>query len=552
MAFKLRPYQQEAVDNIKADWEKFDNLLLVMATGLGKTAVFLSILHDLLGENKRALIIAHRKELIDQPKDKLISYYPEWDGKIGIVMADQNECDKQIIIATIQTISRSDKRLKEIFEFGPIDYIITDEAHHAVADTYINTYKILKEMNPNIKHLGVTATPFRADKAGLVEVFEHVSGKYGIVEGIKLHYLTPVRWLAIATKINLEGIKITKGDFAVGELAERFCTDQNFDLVVATHKKYGSDRQGIAFVPLVENAYTLASKFNDAGIPAVAADGTTKKKDREKILDDFIRGKYKVLCNVGLYTEGLDVPSASLIHQVRPTRSDGLYTQMVGRALRIFPGKEDALVLDYAPEDDRNITMMGDILGKSLRRDAVMKKETVAGEPMGGLTFDGEFNWMEGSPVEIISRQLDYLDYTPFSWFKGDQGWMSLGLGTADDGIERILMISPPTHGAMKMFLVAKRFEEKNWNAYEIKQSNDFDELRAWADDYCDKRGDSALAVKKRAWRQMPPTEGQQKFARYLRIPDNIVYGENRGYLAQYISHKLAQRAVNKIYTNGG
>jgi len=543
MEIKLRPYQIEAIQEIEDCWKGGDqSVLMVMATGLGKTAVFLGLLNRVLTDGKRAMILAHRKELIDQPKDKLAHYYPGMADKVGIVMADQNEPDKQIIVATVQTLNTSKRRLDNILSSGKIDYLITDEAHHAVAASYIKLYDRLMEANPEMLHLGVTATPLRGDGAGLAEVYSKVSGKYGIVEGIQSGYLCPVRWLAIETGVSLSGVQISQGDFAQGQLSEVFSTDDNFDLVVRSHLDYAKERQGIAFTVLVTDAYRLAEKFNSAGIKAVAADGTTPKDQRQKVLDDFRSGAVQILCNVGLYTEGLDVPEASVIHQVRPTRSDGLYTQMVGRALRTFPGKEDALILDYVPEDDRNITMLGDVLGKPLRRDAVMVKDKPVGEVIGGLTFDGQFHWMAGSPVEIISRQLDYLDTTLWSWHRDVDQWMSLGLGAGSDEVERTLIISSPTDGVLKMYLVARRPEDRYWKAWFIREATTFDELRDYAETYSAYRGNPTLAAKAKKWRKEPPTDKQIDFAIKLKIYDAASL--SRGQVAQRITHKLARRAV--------
>jgi superfamily II DNA or RNA helicase len=518
-----------------------------MATGGGKTAVFLTILHTMLDPGKRALILAHRKELIDQPKARMISYYPDWEGKIGIVMADQDENDQPITIATVQTLNTSERRLAGILANGQIDYLITDEAHHALADSYIKLYTKLKEANPQMKHLGVTATPIRGDNGGLGHVFEKVSGKYGIVELIGAGWLAPVRWLAIDTKINLEDVQISNGDFNQGQLSDLFSTSENFDLVVATHMKYAQGRQGLAFTVKVEDAYHLAEKFNSAGITAEAADGTTDKKRRQRVLDDFALGKIQVLCNVGLYTEGLDVPMASLIHMVRPTRSDGLYTQMAGRALRLYPGKEDALILDYIPETgDRNIAMLGDILtyGRPLNKQAVLKRSKGQGDVIGGLTFDGKFHWMEGSPVEIISTQLNYLQISPWSWYRSEDHWMTLGLGQASDKVERTLAISPPTDGELVMYLVARRQDERAWKSWIMRKADTFDELQAFADQYANYRGDGTLAQKRKAWRKEEPSEAQVTYAHRLGIRD--LTGMTRGDVAQLITHKIAVKAVAK------
>jgi hypothetical protein len=388
----------------------------------------------------------------------------------------------------------------------------------------------------------VTATPIRADGDGLAGVFQKESAHYGIVEGIRAGYLAPVRWLAIQTAVSLAGVKSREGDFVQKQLANVFETENCFDLVVESHRQYAQDRQAVAFTVTVDGAYKLAEKFRLAGFAAEAADGTTNKRERSKILDDFQAARTQILCNVGLYTEGLDVPQASCIHQVRPTRSDALYTQMVGRALRIFPGKEDALILDYAPLEVRNIAMMGDVLGTPLRKDSYVSQKDDPGDVLGGFTFDGDYRWMEGNPAEIISRQLNYLDLSPFSWHRQD-GWMSLGLGKASDEIERTLVISPPEDGQLTLYLVAKR-PGGQWRAYR-HLSGTFDEIVAWADNYTTIRGNAALAAKQRSWRRQPPSDAQIKFAR--RLKGAFKPGLNKGDLAQSITHALALKAVEQL-----
>ena len=543
----LRPYQRDAIDAIRRDWANgYSDVLLTMATGAGKTLVFLALIDEIVKEQPKAriLIIAHRKELISQPLARLYSYFPDWEGRAGIVMAGQNEPDKQLIVATVQTLA-TPGRVDAILEYGPIDYLVVDESHHAVSKTYLAVYQQLKAANPNLKHLGVTATPVRADGDGLSKVYQKESAHFGIVELIQEGYLAPVRWLAIQVGISLAGVKSANGDFVRSQLSNVYEVDNCFDLVVESHKKYAGERQAVAFTVTVDGAYRLAEKFRAAGISAEAADGTTRKDTRAQILRDFSTGRTQVLCNVGLYTEGLDVPQASCIHQVRPTRSDGLYTQMVGRALRTFPGKVDALILDYAPMETRNIAMMGDVLGIPLRRDSYIKDDAQPGEAAGGFTFDGGTKWLAGSPAEIISRQLDYLDMTPWSWYR-DDGWMTLGLGEASDEIERTLVISPPREGEMTLYGLAKRKGQQDWQARKIAAGT-FDELSAKADEICNRWGNPTLAMRQRNWRREPPTDRQINYAR--RIKGAWKPGMTKGILAQSITHHLA---LTVLGTHGG
>lgn len=576
MGITLRGYQTDAIAAVKADWAAgHKNVLLVLATGLGKTACFLSLLNDVLGPGKRGMVIAHRKELIDQPLARLYSYYPEWQSvsalgapRAGIVMADENQPNAQLVVATVQTLVAPSRgvikagrtRLDDILHYGPIDFLITDEAHHATAEMYLEIYGKLVDANPEMRHLGVTATPMRSDGDGLSKVFGKVSYQHGIVEGIKGGYLAPVKWLQIQTKVSLAGVHSRAGDFVAKELANVYEVDNCLDLVVASHQKYAIGRQAVAFTVSVEGAHRLAAKFNEAGIKAAAADGTTDKRVRASILADFVNGKTEVLCNVGLYTEGLDVPQASCIHQVRPTKSDSLYIQMIGRALRIYPGKDDALILDYAPAETRNIAQMGDVLGCPLRKDAytASSTETEEGEVQASFSFDGEFGWREGSPAEIIARQLDYLDVSPWSWYRAKDYTMSLGLGEAMDPsggtyTERVLVITPPDEGGrMSLYGVWRKFtmdgESKNyvqnWTSRKLAEGS-FDELSERAEDFCNRYGNGSLANKQRAWRKQPASDGQVNFARRLKVWQP---GMNKGALAQAITHALAMRAIGGAY----
>lgn len=537
---KLRPYQTAAIQAVIREWDN-GNLatLLTMATGGGKTIIFLSLLDAVMRPGDRALIVAHRRDLITQPSDRINQYYPALDA--GIVMADQNDTGKQITIATIQTL-RAKGRVEQIMAHGAIDYLVIDEAHHATSDSYLGVIETLQAYNPSLKHLGVTATPIRADGDGLLKVYQSTAGKWPIDKLIRAGYLAPVRWLGIQTGVSIAGVKTQAGDFVKSQLKNVYETDNVFDLVVETHQKYAADRQAIAFTVTVDGAYALADKFNDAGIKARAADAKTKPPDRARMLDDFRAENIDVICNVGLYTEGLDLPQVSCIHGCRPTQSDGLYMQMIGRALRLYPGKKDALVLDYAPKEKRNLAMMGDVLLGSLPKDEngdAPGPGGVAGEIYAGFTFDGSLQRLVGDPEKIIARQLNYLDVSQWSWYRQD-GYMSLGLGKASDDIERTLVISPPTDSEMKLYLVAKRPGQSRWRAYHHK-SGSFDVLMDWCDEYADKRGNAVLAAKSKRWREDPPTEPQINFARRIGAKmENM----NKGQLGQSITHRLAVLAI--------
>ena len=539
---ELRPYQKESVESVRRDWQTHKSLLGTMATGAGKTNCFLALLTDAHARNPhtRSLILAHRKELIEQPRDRLYEFWPEWQGKAGIVMAEQNECYTPMVIATVQTLS-SDKRLQQVLAFGAFDYLIVDESHHVCADTYLALYEKLLAANPNMKTLGVTATPIRADGKGLRTVLEKESFHYGIREMVSQGWLVPPRWLAIQTGISLAGVQSREGDYVQKQLADVYETENCFDLVIETHRKYADGRKALAFTASVDGAYVLARKFNEAGIAAEAADGTTAKAHRADILRRFRTGQLDVLVNVGLYTEGLDVPPVSCIHQVRPTKSDGLYLQMCGRALRTFPGKQDALILDYAPVEVRNVCMLGDVLGVDARKDAYLREDAEEGEVVGGFTFDGQVKWLKGDPMEIVSRQLDYLDLSPFSWFR-QGGWLTLGLGRDAEEIDRTLAISPPDReGLCALWLVTK---DKEWTeTVEMLRADTFESLSDLAQGYVDRHGSQAIIGKARQWRQQPASDKQAQFAQRLGV---WRAGMSKGDCAQAITHTLALKTISR------
>jgi superfamily II DNA or RNA helicase len=529
--------------------------MITMATGGGKTVVFLQALDEVLEAGKRALIIAHRTELITQPFERIRDMFPHRFARTGIVQASQNDAHSQITIATVQTL-QTDKRMKQLLASGSIDYLVIDEAHHATATTYVKVINALKEANPKMKHLGVTATPIRADAVGLRAVYQKESAHYGIRELVKQRYLAPPRWLAIETGISLAGVRSqgtgASRDFNQSQLASVFETDNCFELVVETHKKYAADRPSIAFTASVAGATALAQAFNDAGIPAVAADGTMTRESRAQCLEDFRAGKVQVLCNCALWTEGLDLPEVSCIHQVRPTQSDGLYTQMVGRALRILPNKVDALILDYVPKETRNIAMMGDVLGVEASKEAYVKDadEVEVGEPVAGFTFDGEETaWLEGDPMELVSRTLDYLALAPWKWQQPDGkfGAMVLGLGRADDGVDRTVVISKPAE-VVTAWLVARKEGERWHRAYEVMKGS-FEDVSDWANEYAYTRGQKAIAGKSRRWASAEPSDGQVNFASTLGVWQQ---GMTRGECADAITAKIGIDAVERLLKKTG
>lgn len=543
--FTLRPYQQEAIAAVQRDWAAgLTDVLVTAATGTGKTEMFLALLADELQRQPRAraLLLCHRRELIEQPLERLALRFPDLALKAGIVMAERDECDRQIVAATVQTLA-DPARLDALLRHGAMDYLIRDEAHRAVTPTDMAIFERLRFANPGMKHLGVTATPIRADGKGLRAVYQKESFHYGIREAVKGGALVPPKWLAIQTGISLAKVSQHDGDYSASSLADVYETANCFDLVVESHRKYADGRQAMAFTPSVAGAYDLAQRFTDAGYPAGAADGTTGKRDRAEVLRDFRAGRLAVLVNCMLWTEGIDVPNVSCIHQVRPTKSDGAYVQMIGRGLRAAPGKSDCVILDYAPVEARNIVMLGDVLGVDARKDVYIE-EVAEGEVAGGLTFDGAIKWLTGNPMELVSRELDYLDLNPFAWHR-QGGWLTLGLGEASDGVDRALAIQVG-EGSCVLWGVAKRDGAATIVARLCE--GDLADVTDEADALIAKHANALLAAKGKQWRKQPPSDAQAAFGKRLGVWQA---GISKGDLAAAITHKLTVSEIERQVRRG-
>lgn len=564
----LRDYQTDAIAHTFAAWAEHSDVLGVAATGAGKTVIFIKLLIEAMEmqSGARCVVLAHREELIYQPIERLRAVADDWlmsgaldRPRVGLLLGEQKDYDRQLTIATVQTLGRQ-THLDRLLSHGPIDYLITDEAHHAVSPTYLKVRDGLRSANPNLRHLGVTATPQRGDGLALANGFTHTAFTVTIADLVRAGYLVKPSWYAISTQIDLDGVKTAHGDFQQAQLADRFDTDACRKIVVAAHKEYASDRPAIAFTVSVAGAYALAEAFREAGYTAAAADGTTDKAVRRQLLADFRAGKFQVLCNCGLWTEGLDVPEIAAIHLARPTKSDGLYIQMVGRGLRPVPGKSDCLILDYLPENARNVAMLGDILGCPIPRDELLKQFTKrANEPGAvqiGFTFDGDDFEGQGDAAgvnfTIVAKELHYLEASPWTWHRRD-GLLTLGCGRGSDGRERILAIR----------------DNQLWGIWRDGEQDGAGEWRSrgmWAarpipnvaDPFAEgerlasKHASQGLVSKGRSWHKQPLSQGQEKFLQSLArgaLRRAEIQELSKGDAAGLISHFQAAQAIARFET---
>ena len=344
MGQELRPYQQQARDRIHAEWDAgHTRTLLVLPTGTGKTIVFASVAADQVRAGDRVLILAHRGELLEQAADKL----QRSTGLVSAVEKAESTClDSwfRVVVGSVQTLQRTAR-----LERFPQDYfgtIIIDEAHHAITDGY----RRILDYFSGAKVLGVTATPDRGDMRNLGEVFDSLAFEYKLTDAIKEGYLCRILAQTIPLQLDITSVTMSGGDYAVGDLGTAL--DPYLEQIAAEMARRCKSRKTVVFLPLIRTSQKFRDLLNAKGFRAAEVNG--QSADRKEVLADFDAGKYNVLCNSMLLTEGWDCPSVDCVVVLRPTKVRSLYSQMVGRGTRLSPGKTDLLLLDFLWMTDKH------------------------------------------------------------------------------------------------------------------------------------------------------------------------------------------------------
>lgn len=341
---ELRPYQQEAKAAVQDEWAKGNQkTLLVLPTGTGKTIVFAKVIEDRVRHGERVLVLAHRGELLDQAADKL----SQATGlKCAVEKAEQTCIGSwyRVVVGSMQSLIR-DKRLHQ-FPPDYFDDIIVDEAHHCISDGY---QKILSHFS-DANVLGVTATPDRGDMQNLGQYFESLAYEYTLPQAIRDGFLSPIKALTIPLQLDLTGVGMQSGDFKLGDLGTAL--DPYLYQIADEMMKNCADRKTVVFLPLVKTSQKFTEILNEKGFRAAEVNGNST--DRAEVLGSFDKGKYNVLCNSMLLTEGWDCPSVDCVIVLRPTKVRSLYSQMVGRGTRLYPGKTELLLLDFLWHTERH------------------------------------------------------------------------------------------------------------------------------------------------------------------------------------------------------
>jgi DNA repair protein RadD len=401
----LREYQGKLVAEARDRMRRYARAVIIqIATGGGKTPTACEIIRLALEKGKTALFLAHRTELLTQASDKLTIF----GIKHGLIKAGRlGDMRQKVQVASVQTLVR---RLDKI-HFAP-DLIVIDECHLAEA----KSYKDILKKYPDAYIIGLSATPGRLDGRGLGKPsgnFDYILSGPPMRELIERGYLVPLRYFSAAHPIDTSGIHSSGGDYNIGELAAVVDKAAITGDVVDHWRRIASDRKTLVFCVSIEHADHVAAQFRNAGVSALAVNGKWDADLRATAMSDFERGAIKVLVNVQLYVEGIDIPAIGCIADLAPTQSLTRYLQRAGRGMRAFPGKENCIYLDHAnnvsrfgfPTEPREWTLEGaESRKKSAERAATIRvcSGCFAASPSRATAC------VEcGKPFEIKARELE-------------------------------------------------------------------------------------------------------------------------------------------------
>lgn len=352
---RLRPYQQECLESILACYRRGQRRVLVsLPTGTGKTVVFAN-LPNFFKMKRRMLMIAHRQELLDQAANKFAATVP--DLSIGIEQAGRSAPpDSRIVLASVPTLGRQGS--SRLLDLPPEDFylIVVDEAHHAVAPSYRRIFDHFGLFQEDSQRLlvGFTATPRRGDKHALSAAFQEVAYSKALPEMVRSGYLCPLRGWRVSTSISIGSVASRHGDFVESELASLVDVPERNHLVVEAYQELANGRRAVVFCVNIAHVQALASAFQEAGVRAAPIWGAMSREDRGSVLQAFHQGELEVLTNCNVLTEGFDEPRVDCVVMARPTQSQLLYAQMVGRGTRLHDHKSDLIVIDIVDNSSRH------------------------------------------------------------------------------------------------------------------------------------------------------------------------------------------------------
>lgn len=535
MTLILRPYQQEALDAVVLNANNgISKQLVVLPTGAGKTVIF-SQLPIIKPDTLPMLVLAHRSELLEQARSKILASNPSLT--VEIEQADRKAGKVDVVVASVATLGRNNTpRIEEY----PKDYfksIVIDEAHHAAAPSY---RRIIDYFSPDFL-LGVTATPQRSDSTRLIDVFDEIVYYRTIQDLIQDGWLAPLVGYRVKTSTDISEVEIQNGEYSQSQLEEKIDNPERNAHVVAAYRNLAMAKKALVFASGVRHAENLALSFRQASVETAVIVGSTPREEREKILAQFASGQISVIVNVGVLTEGFDEPSLEAIILAKPTRSTLLYTQIVGRGTRLFEGKEHCIIIDIADttKGKKPIglpTLLGmppdfDLQGQSLTDVAEKFEELEAycpGEAVRVLNpndIDVAYTrinlFMPPPPNPVV------LEYSKLVWAEIAEDEFHLGLNNTES-----MRIKCDTLGRWNVTIHDNH--EKSTRVLGI--TPDMREAFARSDRWIQSNRASSVSLldSSATWRADAPTDSQQKLLKRIGVP--ITSDMTKGMASQIIS----------------
>lgn len=406
-------------------------MVVCLPTGAGKTVIF-SQLAQLA--RKQVLVLAHREELLTQARDKL-QHAIGGDAVVAIERgAERGSADAKVLVCSIRSLH--EERLARVIRGRNVGLVIYDECHHAAAD---DNRRVLEQIGVFSRDwagtlLGFTATTARGDGQGLDTVFERIVYTRTLPDLIDAGYLAPLRGYRISTSADLTRLASSGLDFREEELAEAVDIEERNALVARSIQELARDRRTIAFCVTVNHARNLSRSLNLLGVPSSVVHGAMPSDRRARELADFRAGTTQVLCNVAVLTEGFDDPGVSCIAMARPTRSEGLYAQCVGRGTRLHPDKKDCLILDFADLSELSLCSLPSLFGAPRELDLQGQDVRQAARTWQDILFDRPGFELEAGAVTLPEIQARAASFDPLTLQTNedvraisDHAWFSLG-----------------------------------------------------------------------------------------------------------------------------
>lgn len=510
----LYPFQKDAKETVLRHWEKGNQAALIsMPTGSGKTIVFSDVLRSVLsGNGERGLVLVHRDELLRQGVEKLRLVWPE--VRLSTVEAGYQNYSGQVTLGSVMSIVRHLEKLPGT------NTVVTDEAHHAPAKSWLKIYQQVQAVNPDWRHLGVTATPIRAKGSSeLHAIFGKPVYVKSIFELIVEGYLCPLTGLEVKTEVSVEDVGVHAGDFVADQLSRVINTRDRNRLVVENYIELASDRKALVFAADLNHARNLTDMFKSYGFNAAWISGDTPLYVRRSILQSLRDGELKVVVNCMVFTEGFDEPSLDAILVARPTRSLVLYCQMIGRGLRPYPGKKNCLFIDFVDNSSKHklISMQELLLFYQTKRtersiaDLLAKKLAKGRERSIGKRGErGPIIDLSPTKLPLLVslenlsssvKEIDLFGLDAFAWYKaGGSHYVHV-----NDDLS--LAIKPDPSGSG--FLLYAVLMKAGLYAPLFDSPVDFDLAYGCGNAYLFDYGDRYLATSGPQWRKDPPSEGQ-------------------------------------------